>query len=130
MPGPKYNYLNVRDDLRIAPCYTGQISFGDVDMHISSASDGTLSIGADTSVSFTGPVNLGTSALTIGGNATIATTKYFTYSNDSSSASGLVGTRVWSGSTFAGSGTAGWIKVVIGSATGYIPVLSGSLVKS
>jgi len=54
MKGPKYNYLNVREDLRIDDgLYNGQISFGDSDLNISSSADGTLNINADTAITAT-----------------------------------------------------------------------------
>ena len=93
MPGPKYNYLNIRDQLSIIN-YSGCITFGDNDLYISSSSDGTLDIGANTGLNLKasttiptgfnltvtdGTVNLGTGALTLGGNSTLSTGKYLAF---------------------------------------------------
>ena len=47
MPGPTYNYFNIRDKLNMVN-YSGSITFGDNDLYISSSADGTLDIGANT----------------------------------------------------------------------------------
>ena len=134
MPGAKLPILTI----------TNKQYFRDDGLYIYSSADGTLDIVSDSSLNLNanisvptgktfsvvdGAVNLGTGALTIGGNPTVSTTKYFTYSNDGASASGLKGSTIVSGASLLGSGSAGWIKVTIGSNTGFIPVLSGSKVK-
>lgn len=76
MTGPKYNYFNVRDELRIAGgTYSGQISFGDSAMNISSSTDGTLNISADTALTATattinlaGDLQLGANNITTTGD--------------------------------------------------------------
>ena len=57
MPGPKYHYLNVRDNLRIGDSCSGQISFRDNDIRIYSDSDGNLLIKADSGVSIEGTLD-------------------------------------------------------------------------
>jgi len=80
MPGPKYNYLNVRDDLRIAEQGSGQISFRDGDLHISSSTDGQLDITGDTKVQVTSTtVELqGSTAVTLDGDTTVEGSHTFT----------------------------------------------------
>ena len=142
MPGPKYNYFNIRDDLRIMN-YSGMISFGDNDICISSSSDGTIDINANTGLNlrasttlptgfnFTvtdGTVNLGTGALTLGGNMTLATGKYLSFTAGTESLR-FPNDGVLASSNLAGSGTAsslwetqllsgnvcGWLNVKIAS---------------
>lgn len=75
MPGPKYDYLNVREDLRIGDGSTrkGMISVYDRDLNISSSTDGTLNINADTIAKITAPTTeLEASAgITLDGDVTI-----------------------------------------------------------
>ena len=70
MPGPKYNYLNVRDELRIV---SGSLSFGDSELCISSSTDGQLDVNADTTFKVTAPTCEleGSSGITLDGNVTI-----------------------------------------------------------
>lgn len=58
MPGPKYNYLNVRDDLRVGESGSGQITFRDGDIKIYSDSDTNLTIQADGGITFDSDVDV------------------------------------------------------------------------
>jgi hypothetical protein len=149
MPGPKYNYFNIRDNLNIVN-YSGSISFGDSDLYISSSADGTLDIGANTGLNLNasttlptgknltitdGTVNLGTGALTLGGDVTLSTGKNLNYAtNDGAAASGLQGSQIFSGATNAMPANypsaQGWIRVDIGAMQGYVAVYSGNMLNT
>ena len=117
MPGAKLPILTI----------TNKQYFRDDGLYIYSSTDGQLDIIADTTAKITAPTCELEGAITLDGTTTIDTGHYMAFSNDGVSASGLKGVTIWSGSSFAGSGSAGWIRVNIGGLAGYIPVLSGSL---
>lgn len=81
MPGPKYNYLNVRDELHII---SGCIKLADGDMMISSSADGQLDIISDTTAKVTSPtVELeGSTGVTLDGDVTIDTGHTLTCPSD------------------------------------------------
>jgi len=120
MPGPKYNYLNVRDDLRIAGgTYSGQISFGDSAMNISSSTDGTLNFNADTALAFAA-TNIGlTGITTLTGEVTLTGDVTLGTDNDLST----TGDFTASTATFTGDLTRRTIKYIsgnVGRPTGYV----------
>jgi len=146
MPGAKLPILTI----------TNKQYYRDDGLYIYSSADGQLDIIADTTFKATAPTcelegssgitldgdvtidgshtfTFGTGDITLGGNPTLSAGKYLTFSNDGVSASGLVGTQLWSGGSADTNahmtGATGWLRVKIGSCNGYIPVRSGTMVK-
>jgi len=155
MPGPKYNYLNVRDELLIT---SGAISFADRDLWISSSADGQLDLIADTTVKVTTPtceleattvtldgnttvdtghsftvtsgaVNLGTAALSLGGHATLAADKYLSFTAGSESIRLPNDGVIASGQYAATGANVGWTTPIVSSQVSAwmrVKVLSGA----
>lgn len=86
MPGPKYHYLNIRDDLRVGETGRGQISIRDIGLNISSSADGTLNINADTIAKITAPTTEleSSTGITLDGDVTIDGSHTFTSAGDMS----------------------------------------------
>ena len=112
MPGPKFNYFTIRDELDMLT--TGHIK-GAASISGTTGKITTLKIG------------------TVADDLTFASGKEMVYTNDAVHASGAYGKTPFSEVDLSGgpSGNAfGWIKVNIGDAVGYIPVYSGNAVKT
>jgi len=149
MPGPKYNYLNVRDELNIK---SGSVSFRDRDVLISSSADGQLDVAGDTTVKVTAPTCKlqGSTAIILSGNTyhsgntVLADNNYLQFSPGSESMRFPNDGVIASGQFFNSSATmwkthltsgavCGWLRVKVGPSgsagtwhTMYAPLFSST----